>query len=410
MTVVLNELFGRFADTATWRRLWYLALSLPIGIATFVVAVVLISVGGGTVVVWIGLPILVLTMVQARRWAGVDRRLIRSLLGVHIPAPEPIEPQGSFWNRIGQQLSSKTNWKAFSWQLVRLPLGCIGVIPLYLAYHGALSLVAPGFGPISGGPGWAEALTVIGGVAMILLVPHAAEGLVALHVKTARALLGPNASEELKRQRARTASAEARTELARELHDSVGHSVTAALLQASAARRSLDTDPEFARRALEAIEDQGREALEELDRVLALIREEGDETGRDGATMTDLDDLVRRVRTTGQPVTVRVAGDVEGIPSDVSRVAYRVVQEALTNAMRHATGAPTHVKIDVTDAATAIVVSNAGGAATVSRPGRRRGLDGIEERVRDLGGELEAGPIQNGFIVRATLPAAGRRS
>ncbi len=406
MSVVLHEFFGRFADAVTWRRFWYLALSLPIGIATFVVAVVLISVGGGTAVVWIGLPILVLTMVQARWWAGVDRRLIRSLLGVNIPAPEPPVLHGSFWNKIGQQLSSTTNWKAWVWQLVRLPLGCVGVIPLYLAYHGALNLVAPGFGPISGGPGWAEALTVVGGVAMLLLIPHATDGLAALHARTAHALLGPNPSEELKRERARSASAEARTELARDLHDSVGHSVTAALLQASAARRSLDTDPEFARRALEAIEDQGREALEELDRVLALIRDEGSSGG--GSTLADLDALARRVRTTGQPVTVRVSGNVERLPDEVSRVGYRVVQEALTNAMRHATGAPTHVKIDVMDSDATIVVSNAGGSATVSRPGRRRGLDGIDERVRGLGGELEAGPIQNGFIVRATLPFGGR--
>ncbi len=404
MTVVLNEFFGRFAHTAMWRRLAYLALSLPIGIATFVVAITLISVGGGTAIVWVGLPILVLTMVQARWWAGVDRRLIRSLLGVEIPAPEPLELQGSFWNKIGQQLSSKSNWKAWAWQLVRLPLGCIGVIPLYLAYYGALNLVAPGFGPISGGPGWAEALTVIGGVAMVLLVPHAADGLAALHVKTARALLGPNVSEELKRERARTASAEARTDLARELHDSVGHSVTAALLQASAARRSFDTDPEFARRALEAIEDQGREALEELDRVLALIREEGDDAAGGGATLAQLDALARRVRTTGQPVTVRVIGDLDSLSDDVSRAGYRVVQEALTNAMRHATGAPTHVKIDVTDTEATIVVSNVGGTATVSRPGRRRGLAGIEERVREVGGELNAGPLQNGFAVQATLP------
>lgn len=407
MTAVLHEFIGRYTDAAMWRRLLYLALSLPIGIATFVVAVVLLSVGVGTIVVWVGLLLLVLLMVQARWWADVDRRLIRSLLGVHIPVPQPLEPVGSRWNRIGKQLSDRTNWKSVVWQLVRLPLGCIGVIPLYLAYGGALYLVSPWLGPISGGPGWAVTLAVVGGVAMILLVPHAVDALSALHVRTARALLGPSATDELQRERARTASAEARTDLARELHDSVGHSVTAALLQATAARRTLETDPEATARALEAVEEQGREALEELDRVLALIRDEGG-SADGGAMLTELDGLVRRVQATGQPVTVRVTGDVATVPDDVSRTAYRVIQEALTNAMRHATGAPTHVRIDVTGPSASIVVSNTAGTATVSRPGRRRGLDGIDERVRALGGELEAGPIQNGFIVRATLPITGR--
>ena len=409
MSTVAHELIGRFADTAMWRRLAYLALSLPIGIAGFVVAIVLLSVGVGTVVIWVGLPILVLLMVQARRWAGVERRLIATLLGRHIPAPPPPDLHGSYWNKIGQQLSSRTNWKSVVWQLVRLPLGCLAVIPLYLAYFGALYLVSPMLGPISAGPGWAEALAVVGGVAMLLLVPHAVDALSALHVVTARALIGPSATEELTRERARSASVEARTELARELHDSVGHSVTAALLQASAARRTLETDPEATARALEAVEDQGREALEELDRVLALIRDEG-RSDDGGATLTELDGLVRRVQATGQPVTVRVTGDVGDLPSKVGRVGYRVVQEALTNAMRHATGAPTHVRIDVTDPSVSISVSNAGGTPTVSRPGRRRGLAGIEERVQALGGELEAGPIQNGFIVRATLPREARRS
>lgn len=406
MTVVLHEFIGRFASSAMWRRLAYLLLSIPIGAMTFAIAIALFSAGISTLIVWIGLPILVLLMVQARRWAGVDRRLIARLLDVHIAEPAPFTPEGSLWSRAGKHLSNRGNWKAFAWQLVRLPLGCLGAVAAYLPYLGALQLVAPGYGPISGGPQWAEILSVVGGVAMILLTPHATDALAALHVTTARALIGPNAADELKRERERTASAEARTDLARELHDSVGHSVTAALLQATAARRTLASDPDAADRALEAVEQQGREALEELDRVLALIRDEGSTEG--GGQLTEIDGLVERVQATGQPVTVRRPDSLEGLPPAVSRVGYRVVQEALTNAMRHATGAPTHVKIDVTDTDVSITISNVGGIATMSRPGRRRGLVGLEERVTSVGGELDAGPIQNGFIVRAVLPTRGR--
>ena len=169
MSTVAHELIGRFADTAMWRRLAYLALSLPIGIAGFVVAIVLLSVGVGTVVIWVGLPILVLLMVQARRWAGVERRLIATLLGRHIPAPPPPDLHGSYWNKIGQQLSNRTNWKSVVWRSsafrwVAWPSS------LYLAYFGA-SISCLRCSDHLRRTGRAEALAVVGGVAMLLLVP-----------------------------------------------------------------------------------------------------------------------------------------------------------------------------------------------------------------------------------------------
>jgi signal transduction histidine kinase len=257
--------------------------------------------------------------------------------------------------------------------------------------------------------GMAEAACVIGGCALLVLTLHVADALGWVHGALARGLLGPSGKEELALLAARSERADARADLARELHDSVGHSVTAAVLQASAARRVLDTDPAFAAEALAAIEAQGREALDELDRVLAVLRDEHGGT-RPAPTLADIDGLLARTRAAGQSLEVTRSGDFELVPPVIGREAYRVLQEALTNVMRHASGASTTVSIAVAGRALELTVENGPGLAL--DPGRvsgGNGLRGVRERLRALDGTLTTNErADGGYRLHAELPFRAR--
>jgi len=238
-----------------------------------------------------------------------------------------------------------------------------------------------------------------------VLAAHVVDGFAWVHGTLARALLGPPRAEELAVLTARSERADARADLARELHDSVGHSVTAAVLQASAARRVLGTDPAFVDEALGAIEAQGRDALEELDRVLAVLRNEQGET-RPAPTLADVDALLARTRAAGQSLAVTRTGDLERVPAAVGREAYRVLQEALTNVMRHASGAPVTVSLAADEHTLVLSVENGPGTALArDRQSGGNGLRGVRERLRALDGTLTTAETPGGgYSLRAELP------
>jgi signal transduction histidine kinase len=218
-------------------------------------------------------------------------------------------------------------------------------------------------------------------------------------------LLGPSARDEVASLRTQAAELDLRAGLARDLHDSVGHSVTASLLQASAARRALDRDPAYVERALEAIETQSRGALEELDRVLGALRS-GRVDPDAGGTLDSIDDLLGRVRTAGVSLTVERRGDLARVPPEVSREAFRIVQEGLTNVLRHASGARTTIVLECAAGSLAIEVENHHGVPLeAARSSGGQGLRGIAERVGTLGGRITHGPVpEGGFRLRVTLP------
>jgi signal transduction histidine kinase len=190
-----------------------------------------------------------------------------------------------------------------------------------------------------------------------------------------------------------------RTAVARELHDVVSHAVGLVAVQAAAAEVSWHTDEEASRRALELVRTTAEETLGEVDRLLP-----GGATSAKG--VSDLEALVARIGAAGTPVDLRVAGEPGA--ADL-RVAYRVVQEALTNVVRHAPGAAARVRVDVDSAGTEVTVSDDGPGA-VGAVSRGYGLIGLTERVELAGGSLSTGPGPNGrgFRVAATLPAPVR--
>ena len=215
-------------------------------------------------------------------------------------------------------------------------------------------------------------------------------------------------------EQAARAVAEERSRIARELHDVVSHAISVTVLQARGARRTLDTDPTTARRALDAIEQTNTAALGDMRRLLAVLRDTEPE-GRSAddhspqPSLAHLDRLLEHVRESGVPVEVGVVGDARDLPPGVDLSAYRIVQEALTNVLKHSARAEARVVLEYADNALAVTVIDNGipGPVNGTDPGGGHGLIGIQERVAVVGGSVTAGPRPDGgFEVRATLPYA----
>lgn len=210
-------------------------------------------------------------------------------------------------------------------------------------------------------------------------------------------------------QARRSAMAE-RTRIARELHDVVAHSVSVMTVQASAARRLLDqagADPEI-REAMATVEATGREALTELRRAVGVLREDGDSAGLGPQPgVAELPMLVARAKEAGLSVELAIEGVARPLPSGVDLSAYRIAQEALTNAFKHAGPAHAVVRVcygpDVLEVQ--VVDDGRGAAADLDGIGGGNGLVGMRERVALYGGELRAGPrAGGGYEVKARLP------
>jgi len=209
-------------------------------------------------------------------------------------------------------------------------------------------------------------------------------------------------------QRARAVASEERQRIARELHDVVAHGVVLMVLQAQGARRILDHDTDRAREALEAIEETGQTALAEIRRSLGILRD--DHARAELAPQRSLDDLgvlVDEMREAGLMVDLRVEGERRELRDGIDRSAYRIVQEALTNTIKHAGLVPTRVTVRYEPDELVLEVADEGGGATAEDGGAGQGLAGMRERARLHGGELDARPVAGrGFVVRARIPLA----
>ncbi|MEW2521030.1 sensor histidine kinase [Actinacidiphila alni] len=266
--------------------------------------------------------------------------------------------------------------------------------------------------------GWRILLAPPAGIALLLALSAGAAGAGALLARTAPALLGPTPADRLAAAEARAADLAARNRLARELHDSIGHTLSAVTLQAGAAARILDSDREFVRGALTAIEEATRRTVGELDSVLSLLRQDDERPGHPiGPTLDALDGLLAH---SGAPVTYTVTGVPARAPDPISRAAYRIVQEGLTNALRHGGAEPVRLHIAWEDAALTITILNslvdAADRATADEPtqplpgagsGGGRGLRGIGERAALFNGRAHAGPDDGQWRLTVWLPYSG---
>jgi signal transduction histidine kinase len=214
------------------------------------------------------------------------------------------------------------------------------------------------------------------------------------------------AAELAREQEGRTQAAVAQEQarIAREVHDIVAHDVSVMVAQAGAGRRVFATKPEVAAEALASIEAVGRDALDGLRRLVTLLRSDLEQSGRSPQPSLDrLPWLLDQVRRAGLPVTLTVRGVSRALPATVELNAFRIVQEALTNVLKHAGPTEAAVTLDYGDAELRVEVRDRGrGSAPSPSPGY--GLISMQQRARMLGGDLVARPAGRGFVVTARLP------
>lgn len=239
--------------------------------------------------------------------------------------------------------------------------------------------------------------------------------LAAVEIRHRRGIVGrlEAATAELEASReARAADAVLieRATIARELHDVVAHALGVIVVQAGAASRVLESDRAAAAGALDAIQDTGREALGDLRRMLDVLHDEGDPQDRSPQPgLADLDALAQRMRSTGLAVTVEREGDPRSVPAGLDLAAFRIVQEALTNVLKHARARSVAVAIRFGRDRLEIEVRDDGHGGTDPSPGRGRGLEGMRARSALYGGSVIAAATESGYRVSASFPigAAG---
>jgi signal transduction histidine kinase len=237
-------------------------------------------------------------------------------------------------------------------------------------------------------------------------------------VRERRRYLAGRAEQDAQRRRAeeergRQAVREERVRIARELHDVVAHSLSVVTVQAGVGRKVGSVRPAEALRALRAVELSGRGALEELRRILGLLRDDDERASLAPAPgLADLDELAESVRAAGIPVGLAVTADPAQLPPAAALTVYRIVQEALTNVVKHARRAEAWVRVRADQGGVRVTVTDNGGGAAADPgapgpvPAARHGIVGMRERAVAFGGTLDAGPRpEGGFQVTAFLPA-----
>ncbi|MEV8092964.1 histidine kinase [Kitasatospora sp. NPDC085879] len=279
------------------------------------------------------------------------------------------------------------------WLVARVGLGfAVGLATVRALDLGADLLAAPPYGPL---------LAPVVAFALLWLVVLAGRLQLALAVR----LLGPSLADRLAAAELRAERLLERNRLARELHDSIGHALTVTVLQAGAAREV--ADQAFREKALEAIETAGRRAMEDLERMLVLLREAPDGPAAEQPGLDRVPALFEAARAAGSPVEASIDPAVAArLPRLLSREAYRIVQEGVTNALKHAPCVPIRVRAVIDGGrlelrcATALVA----GAPAARPAGGGRGLRGIRERAALLGGEAGAGREDGDWVLTVRLP------
>ena len=250
----------------------------------------------------------------------------------------------------------------------------------------------------------------IGCVVTAVLVVAVAVGLGRAAAWSAPLLLGPTGGDRLAIAEARLARGRAHLRLSQDLHDGVGHSLSAISLQAAAAERGLAADAGPTREALGTIRSLAAEAVGELEQVLAILRDDADghtrlEEHRDAR---DLPDVVAAHRQRGAEIDLVLPGEVPELPAVVGRTVHRVTAEGLANAGKHAPGRPVRVELTVDDADVVVTITNPTGQRGHD-PRIGHGLTSLGEQVELVGGTLHAGSHRGAWLLEARLPAGVRR-
>lgn len=352
------------------------ALALALGIADF--TLLALASRAGTPVwgvaligcVIVGGPLLVGLVPAVRQIEGAA---VQALLVVQFPDGPP-----------GSAVGWSQRRRALGWFLLHLLAGAV--------------VVAVVIGLIGLGGTWWTIPAAAGTLLGTLLLGR-------LLARLGPALLGPSYAERLERLEADAARATERNRLAREIHDSIGHALSLVTVQAAAARKVLGRDPGFAEEALGTIETTSRRAAADLDHLLGLLREDKDRSAPAVPVpdLAALDGLVTAARSAGLTVERSVSGDLSQLPVLVSREAYRIIQEGLTNALKYSADGTAALSLSFDTGTLEICLTNPAGSAGAARSGR--GLRGIGERAAALGGSATASEEVGRWTLSVKLPA-----
>ncbi|GAA2680109.1 histidine kinase [Streptomyces lunalinharesii] len=350
--------------------------------------------------VWSSAPYGVKAVLALLVWAalvaavGLARTTRRALIAcarrlLRVPLPDPVASGGD-------------RWRTPFWLLLHVALGWTGALAGGVLLLMGLTLPFGWFRSEAELSLFGRSLRVEGGWQSWTLAPCCVllAAVVCVTVtetlrRLAPRLLGPSSAERLRLAAEREQALAERNRLAHELHDSIGHTLTATTIQAAVASELLAADPVAARATLRSIEESSRTALEDLDYVLGVLREQRAETAPT-RTLADLPELIDRLRHAGAMAEPELSGDLAQVPGTLSRAAYRILQEGLTNALRHGAGGPIELRVAATPDSLELDVVNRTGPGTSSGPGTfptsGHGMPGLAERVRLLHGRIEAGP------------------
>jgi signal transduction histidine kinase len=398
---------------ATWLRVLYLLLAFPLGLAYFIALVTGIALGVGLAIVWVGIPILLITLLCWRGAAGLERALARRLLRVHIPSPKHMGPGLSLWQRLKLLVRDPVTWKSLVFVALKFPLGVIGfAVTVGLGFVSLVLALAPAvvaFTPVTFF-GWvmespAEAVPMVPvGILGVLLLLNLINGMAWLWGLFARLMLGPSTVQlhervdDLRHARARiieAADAE-RRRLERDLHDGAQQRLVALALTLGVAEAKLKKGPEGVAPLLASAREEAHQAVQEL-RELA--------RGLHPALLSDrglgpaLDALAGRA-----PVPVTVTGvPEERLPPPVESAAYFVTAESLTNIAKYANANAASVSLSIHHGVLRLDVTDDGvGGAD---PAGGTGLRGLRDRVEALDGQLMVlSPEGAGTTVIAEIP------
>jgi signal transduction histidine kinase len=402
----------------------YLLLGLVFGTLWFAVIGGLYVAGlFGQFVALLTVPNVVFAQLLLRPIGRFERFLVISLLGQDVPAPEPVRYARStraWWSgtvnavrRSYAVFQDGHSWRVLVWVLVRSVVGPLGfvvvVLPVLLVFA-PLAVVADSVSDAVSIDFAGKQWLLLGPVGLVFLpvLRRVTRAVATLHRRLAVWALGPGRGEIAAAALARAAQAEEQVRIDQELHDSIGHMLSMIVVQAGAGAHVFDNDPDFARCALGTIEQRGRAALAELDRIIANIH--GDyAAGTWHGPLPDgqsLPVLIASAREAGMDVVSRIR--IGELSPALGRGVYRIVQEGLTNAAKHAAGAAVRVDIAADEGAVAVYIVNDfdGVWPTPARPAGH-GLASIRDRAALLGGEATAGATEHGeFAVSAVLPLA----
>jgi len=402
------------------RRPWvdalFLLTSFPVGLVSFVTLVVMISLGAGLAIIWIGLPILVLAILGWRQAAGLERWRIGAFLGVPIPDPHQPWPAGSVWRRLRTMLADPAVWRDLAYWILLFPIGVAELVLVVALVTVTVSLLAAPFSysSVDINFGSVHVHTLPAALGLMLLGVVAAPvtallicGAAWLHGQLARVLLGPNRAGRLaervdvlaeSRSRMVDASIDERRRIERDLHDGAQQRLVALAMDLGMARERMESDPDSARELVDEAHEEAKRALAEL---RDLVR------GIHPAVLTDrgLDAAVSALAGRSQ-VPVTVSCHVPGrLPEAIESTAYFVVAEGLTNVAKHSRARHADVNLRLWEGLLLVEISDDGiGGAD---PAGGSGLRGLGDRVAAVdGGLVLERTAQGRTVLRAEIPCA----